>query len=275
LATRQEFLLGRWIAAAKRWGATEEETRHCEWNARNQITLWGPRFSVLHEYAYKQWSDLVAGFYFPRWKRFTERLSAALDGTPFDAEAFNKDITAWEETWTHQTEPHPAQPQGDPVAVARALFAKYGSSIVDQSAPSVPSLTTGKPVTCSSALPQYPARLANDGRSDDPDQYWATDVSTDKEPWWQVDLESPATVGRVVVICYYGDERYYGFAVDASLDGEHWEQVADRRDNKKPSTSEGYACRFEPRSVRYIRVTQPYNSANTGRHLVEVMAFEK
>lgn len=35
----------------------------------------------------------------------------------------------------------------------------------------------------------------------------------------------------------------------------------------------GYTCRFTPRPVRYIRVIQPHNSANTGRHLVEVMAF--
>jgi hypothetical protein len=30
---------------------------------------------------------------------------------------------------------------------------------------------------------------------------------------------------------YYGDQRYYGFIVEASKDGEHWEMVADRRDN--------------------------------------------
>ena len=39
------------------------------------------------------------------------------------------------------------------------------------------------------------------------------------------------------------------------------------------ATAEGYNCRFDPRPVRYIRVTQPTNSANTGRHLVEVAAF--
>ena len=33
--------------------------------------------------------------------------------------------------------------------------------------------------------------------------------------------------------------------------------------------------RFDPRPARYIRVTQPHNSANTGRHLVEVAAYAK
>ena len=82
-------------------------------------------------------------------------------------------------------------------------------------------------------------------------------------------------VGRVVVVAFNGDTRYYGFTVETSLDGQTWDMVADRRDNKELSTAEGYTCRFEPRPVRYLRVTQTHNSANTGRHLVEVMAFEE
>ncbi|MFH1267136.1 MAG: alpha-N-acetylglucosaminidase, partial [Planctomycetota bacterium] len=72
LATRQEFLLGKWIADAKRWATTEEEERLYEWNARNIITLWGPRDGVLHEYAQRQWSGLIGGFYLARWQRFIE-----------------------------------------------------------------------------------------------------------------------------------------------------------------------------------------------------------
>ena len=90
-----------------------------------------------------------------------------------------------------------------------------------------------------------------------------------------MDLGQPTTVGRVVVVGYFGDKRHYGFTVETSTDARTWETVADRRDNKEPATAEGYVCRFAPRAVRYIRVTQTLNSANTGRHLVEVMAFEK
>ena len=82
-------------------------------------------------------------------------------------------------------------------------------------------------------------------------------------------------MGRVVVVCYYGDQRHYGFTVETSLDGETWEMAADRRENEELSTAKGYTCRFEPRKVRYLRVTQTYNAANTGRHLVEVMAYEE
>lgn len=143
--------------------------------------------------------------------------------------------------------------------------------------PDAPSLTTNRPVTCSSALTGFPPELANDGFAGDTDAYWATDVErlSDPAPWWRVDLEEPTTVGRVIVVAYYGDERAYGFSVETSLDGEAWELVADRRGASEPSKRTGYTCRFEPRPVRYLRVTEHENSANTGRHLVEVMAYDR
>ena len=143
--------------------------------------------------------------------------------------------------------------------------------------PDAVSLSTGKPATCSHALLGCPARLANDGFAGSTDSFWATDVAQHKAdaPWWQVDLEKPTAVGRVVVVCYYGDRRHYGFTVETSLDARTWDRAADRRDNKAPSTAKGYPCRFPPRPVRYIRVTQAHNSANTGRHLVEVMVYKE
>ena len=135
------------------------------------------------------------------------------------------------------------------------------------------SLTTGKPVTCSTSITQHPAHHANDGLREDTNRYWAMDVGGGTPAWWQVDLETPTDVGRIVVIGYYGDHRTYGFTVETSLDGEKWDWVADKRDNKAPSTKKGTTCKFERRKVRHIKVTQTSNSANTGRHLVEVMAF--
>ena len=140
--------------------------------------------------------------------------------------------------------------------------------------PAPKNLTTGKPVTCSFALPGMDAGLANDGMIDT-ESYWGTDVTQDKAAWWQVDFEKPTQVGRVVVIGYYGDNRYYGFTVEGSLDGKTWDMLADRRDNTVPSTSKGYECQCEPRAIRYLRVIQTANSANSGRHLVEVLAYEK
>jgi hypothetical protein len=158
------------------------------------------------------------------------------------------------------------------VALAGKLSGRYRVAFK----PDALSLTTGKPVTCSHALRPYPAHLANDGHADNTGSYWATDVNQQPGPaWWQVDLEKPITIGRVVVVAFYGDDRHYGFTVETSLDGKAWTTVADRRDNKQPSTANGYTCTFPPRPVRYLRVTQTHNSANSGRHLVEFMGFGK
>ena len=98
LGTRREFLLGTWLRDAKRWATTDDERRLLEWNARNLITLWGPRDSVLHEYAYRQWSGLIRGFYLKRWEIFLDRLAKSLEaGKAFDAAEFEREIRAWEE----------------------------------------------------------------------------------------------------------------------------------------------------------------------------------
>ncbi|MHB1037731.1 MAG: alpha-N-acetylglucosaminidase TIM-barrel domain-containing protein [Pirellulales bacterium] len=268
LATRREFLLGANLEDAKRWGQTDTERARMEWNARRVLTTWGAT-AALRDYARKEWSGMLTGFYAKRWERYlAAQVQALRTGKPLDEAAIQRELVQWELAWADQRESYPAEPRGDSVAVARRLWAKYGGAFE----PNAPSLTTGKPATCSHALPPFPAELANDGWNDT-ESYWATDVTAHPEAWWQTDLVEPTTVGRVVVVGYHGDKRSYGFTVAGSLDGKSWDMLADRRDNKELSTHEGYTCRFSPRKIRYLRVTLTGNSANTGRHLVEVMAF--
>lgn len=270
LGTREEFLLGRWLADAKRWGHTAGERALYEWNARTLITLWGPPDGILHEYAQRQWSGLITGFYLPRWTLFFRALEDSLrQGSPFDTAAFEKEVCAWEDQWTHARQRYSAAARGDAVVAAQRLAVKYRAEFQ----PDALSLTTGKPTRCSAELPDHPARLANDGRRNNTGDYWATDVTHDQEAWWQVDFMQPTKIGRVVVVGYYGDERSYGFKVELSLDGTQWELVADRREPPLVATPEGTTCEFPARMARYLRVTQTSNTANTGRHLVEVMAF--
>ena len=68
LATRPEFLLGRWLEDAKRWGTTEAEQARYEWNARRVLTLWG-QGPAIDDYACRQWSGMINGYYRPRWER--------------------------------------------------------------------------------------------------------------------------------------------------------------------------------------------------------------
>ena len=270
LATRREFLLGNWIADARRWGDTDVEKAQMEWNARRVLTLWSGTTSI-NDYARKEWSGMLSSFYLKRWKWFLEEQSKALrNNEPFDRQAFTRELSGWMVAWSEEGPTLPTQPRGDAVAISRRLADRYSRVFK----PDALSLTTGKPTTCSHALPAYPKHLANDGHASDPSSFWATDVNKHPGPvWWQVDFEQPTTIGSVIVIGYYGDNRHYGFTVETSMDGKTWTTVADRRENTEPSTVGGYTCTFAPQTVRYLRITQPHNSANSGRHLVEVMAF--
>lgn len=272
LGTRREFLLGKWLTDATRWGHAEAEKAQMEWNARRVITLWGGG-TAINDYARKEWSGMLDGFYLKRWEPYLAEHGRALRaGTKVDEEASYARLRQWMLAWSDQHTPFPDTPSGDSVAISKKLAEQYA----DVFTPDALSLTTGKPTTCSHSLPLHSKHLANDGHAADTASFWATDVNRHPEPaWWQVDFEAPTTIGRVVVVGYYGDDRYYGFTVEVSLDGKNWTTVADRRENREPSTAEGYTCTFPPRDVRYLRVTQNDNSANSGRHLVEVMAFEK
>jgi hypothetical protein len=264
LGTDPNYLLGSWLEDAKRWGDTGEERARLEWNARRLLTRWG-NTSQIRDYSRREWAGLFSGFYAKRWKMYFDRQSAVIAGKPPPAD----DMVKFESEWAGQRETYPSKPQGDTIKVAQRLFDKYFAGT-----PMTPNITTGKPATCSFAVPGMDASLANDGFMET-DSYWATDVARDNAAWWQVNLEKPAIIGRVVVLGYYGDSRCYGFTVEGSLDGKTWTMLADLRTNKELSTKDGYECKFPPHDIQYLRVTMTSNSANTGRHLVEVLAFEQ
>ncbi|GFR64270.1 N-acetylglucosaminidase, alpha [Elysia marginata] len=59
LCSNERYLLGLWIADARAWAVDSSEKTLMEYNARNQITLWGPDGEI-HDYASKQWCGVVA-----------------------------------------------------------------------------------------------------------------------------------------------------------------------------------------------------------------------
>lgn len=142
LATRPEFLLGRWLEAAKQCGSTEEERQQYEWNARLQITVWGPSApnAFLFDYANKQWSGLIRGYYIPRWRQFLGYLATQPSNAerftgkglsmqyyrPSDeANDFYQKLSQWEQAWCRQRESYPTSTVGNSVQIASQLFAKW------------------------------------------------------------------------------------------------------------------------------------------------------
>ena len=59
LGSHEYFLLGKWLKEANSIpGSNENDRKLYEYNARNQITLWGPKGEII-DYATKQWNGLV------------------------------------------------------------------------------------------------------------------------------------------------------------------------------------------------------------------------
>jgi len=131
VGTRPEFLLGRWIADARRWGTTDAERQLYEWNARNIITLWGTKCTEgqnddLNLYAYKEWEGMFTSYFLPRWEAFFTRLNASLDsGASFDRAPFATASCEWEQAWSHDTTSFRTVPAGDPIATAQRLVRKW------------------------------------------------------------------------------------------------------------------------------------------------------
>ena len=129
LASQDYFLVGKWIADARSWGATPEEANYFESNARNLLTTWGDRGNLLTDYADRSWSGLVKTYYKPRWQLFFQAVDNAmaagekLEGERYDLvlEAMKDYEYAW---WKERPGSFPAHPQGDPVALVKKVLAE-------------------------------------------------------------------------------------------------------------------------------------------------------
>jgi alpha-N-acetylglucosaminidase len=123
------YLLGTWIQDAASWGNGDDEwTNLLVFNARNQITLWGPRGEI-NDYAAKNgWADLVSSYYFPRWTiLFDAMKNSSSTGIPINQASVDANITSFELSWGLQTTDRPKTiPSGiEPITLATQLVKEY------------------------------------------------------------------------------------------------------------------------------------------------------
>uniref|UniRef100_A0A182PUK9 Alpha-N-acetylglucosaminidase n=1 Tax=Anopheles epiroticus TaxID=199890 RepID=A0A182PUK9_9DIPT len=126
LGTNEHFLLGPWLESAKALTSTTLERHKYEYNARIQITLWGPQGQIV-DYANKQWAGMVRDFFLPRWRVFLGELDQALasNGTINDAKIREKIFRTVELPFVSERKQYATQPTGDTIRTARTLYDRW------------------------------------------------------------------------------------------------------------------------------------------------------
>jgi alpha-N-acetylglucosaminidase len=153
VGSRPEFLLGSWLKSARSWGVDDPERDLYEWNARMLLTQWGPANhpGPLPDYAWREWSGLLNGFYLPRWRMFVDFLDHKLqagepydesklkmvgDRPTYDSNQLYQEMYRFERSWISGHNEYPDQPQGEAISIARELVEKYNAVYDDLYGPS-------------------------------------------------------------------------------------------------------------------------------------------
>lgn len=98
LGTNENFQLSTWVNQALAWaGHNTTIAAFYEYNAKNQITLWGPTGQI-SDYASKDWSGLISTYYKPRWQIFVDYLQAT-SAASYNASALHAELLAFELKW--------------------------------------------------------------------------------------------------------------------------------------------------------------------------------
>lgn len=138
LATNEDFLLGNWIGDALALAGDLDATNksrsalreYYEYEARNQITRWGDNNNeAIHDYAGKEWSGLVKGYYIPRWTMWlTDVCRAYSEHHPMDEVKFKQKRVAFELAWQLGHDSYPTSTVGDAIAVSKKIYGEYVSN---------------------------------------------------------------------------------------------------------------------------------------------------
>jgi len=127
LAADHFYLLGKWIEDAKKLATTDAEKVQYEFNARNQLTLWGPDGNI-NDYARKSWAGLYKDYYAPRWQMFTTAvINAVAQGKEFDQATWDaQEALPFEKKWQNSVTKYASEPSGeDALELAYQLFQQW------------------------------------------------------------------------------------------------------------------------------------------------------
>ena len=98
------FALSTWLNQAKALGKNDAEKKLNLWNAKTQITYWGPNHpdTDLHDYAHKEWGGLLRTLYLSRWRLFAQAMQARMSGQSMEENYYDM-----ERSWAESKETPP------------------------------------------------------------------------------------------------------------------------------------------------------------------------
>ncbi|PNP56323.1 hypothetical protein THARTR1_03848 [Trichoderma harzianum] len=101
LSSNKNFRLSTWLSAARASAPNPAYADFFEYEARNQITLWGPSGQLV-DYASKAWSGLMKTYHLKRWQMFVDYLIAT-EPANYNQTEFQEDLLIWELSWANNT----------------------------------------------------------------------------------------------------------------------------------------------------------------------------
>ncbi len=81
LATSEHFLFGRWIEGVAKRCTTEADAQALVRSVKQLLTTWRKDIGPLDDYSHRQFSEMMAFYYLPRWKAYFAEREAELGGT--------------------------------------------------------------------------------------------------------------------------------------------------------------------------------------------------
>lgn len=133
LGTNVNYMLGLWTTRAAKLASSELEGAQFLYNAKNQITMWGPSAQI-DDYAAKAWHGLYGTYYLQRWSYYLDQMVYAVG---------NGTINAWnswevqnalfniEQSWCSSPQQFSPEPTGDgllAIALARSILSTIATS---------------------------------------------------------------------------------------------------------------------------------------------------
>lgn len=128
--------LEKWLADAQRFGSKKAEKEYLSACAQLLLTRWVPNAGTnLDDYAFREWTGLTTAYYAKRWEMFFDEAQKSLaTGTPFDQNAFNQKLNAFESNWRAPAK-HRGKIISDSSAEIAKLVKKYAGTQISDNRP--------------------------------------------------------------------------------------------------------------------------------------------